>query len=127
MILFEIMVFLFTFYMKNNLFYPQTIISMLITFQKYNHICELNFTFLHWGDSWRHLYTILINIEKTLVFEIFLQNSVHFFTCKTLKSLINQAFQTNCGGEEGIRTLAPVAQTNGLANRPLRPTWVLLH
>ncbi len=31
------------------------------------------------------------------------------------------------GGEAGIRTLAPIARTNGLANRPLRPAWVLLH
>ena len=30
------------------------------------------------------------------------------------------------GGEGGIRTLAGVAPTNDLANRPLRPTWVLL-
>ncbi len=49
-----------------------------------------------------------------------------FFTYKTMKSLIKSGF-SNYGGEEGIRTLAPVAQTNGLANRPLRPTWVLLH
>ena len=42
--------------------------------------------------------------QKGHNFEIFLQNSVHFFTCKTLKSLINQAFHTNCGGESGIRT-----------------------
>ena len=32
-----------------------------------------------------------------------------------------------CGGEAGIRTRARVAPTNGLANRPLQPTWVLLH
>ena len=30
-------------------------------------------------------------------------------------------------GEAGIRTRARVAPTNGLANRPLQPTWVLLH
>jgi hypothetical protein len=35
-------------------------------------------------------------------------------------------FQTMCGGEAGIRTPAPVTRPNGLANRPLRPTWVLL-
>lgn len=32
-----------------------------------------------------------------------------------------------CGGEAGIRTRARVTPTNGLANRPLQPTWVLLH
>jgi hypothetical protein len=31
------------------------------------------------------------------------------------------------GGEAGIRTLARVTPSNDLANRPLRPTWVLLH
>jgi hypothetical protein len=31
------------------------------------------------------------------------------------------------GGEAGIRTPASLTTTNGLANRPLRPTWVLLH
>ena len=30
------------------------------------------------------------------------------------------------GGERGIRTLARIAPTNGLANRPLQPTWVSL-
>ena len=30
------------------------------------------------------------------------------------------------GGEGGIRTLAGVAPTNGLANRPLTASWVLL-
>ena len=39
----------------------------------------------------------------------------------------NRLLSTKIGGEEGIRTLAPVARSNGLANRPLRPTWVLLH
>ena len=40
--------------------------------------------------------------KKDINFEIFLQNSVRFVTSKTLKSLINQAFQTNCG--RGDRT-----------------------
>jgi hypothetical protein len=30
------------------------------------------------------------------------------------------------GGERGIRTLARIAPTNGLANRPLQPAWVPL-
>ena len=30
------------------------------------------------------------------------------------------------GGDGEIRTLAGVTPTNGLANRPLRPTWVRL-
>ena len=30
------------------------------------------------------------------------------------------------GGEAGIRTPARVTPANGLANRPLRPAWVLL-
>lgn len=30
------------------------------------------------------------------------------------------------GGESGIRTRARVTPTNGLANRPLQPTWVSL-
>ena len=48
-------------------------------------------------------------------------------SCKMLKARYFAGFQTNCGGEAGIRTLAAVARTNGLANRPLRPAWVLLH
>ena len=40
------------------------------------------------------------------------------------KHCINSEFQY--GGEGGIRTLASLSQPNGLANRPLQPTWVLL-
>jgi hypothetical protein len=46
---------------------------------------------------------------------------------KTLKTPALQGFSVNCGGEAGIRTLARLATSNDLANRPLRPAWVLLH
>ena len=73
-------------------------------------------------------------------------NAYHFFACVSKYTLIQIvyfiknkkanvsptknhrgefAFVPN-SGEAGIRTRARVAPTNGLANRPLQPTWVLL-
>jgi hypothetical protein len=46
-------------------------------------------------------------------------------TIKTAFSTISES--GSYGGEAGIRTRARVTPTNGLANRPLQPTWVLLH
>ena len=50
---------------------------------------------------------------------------MHYQNAKAAFSTITESGL--CGGEAGIRTRARVAPTNGLANRPLQPTWVLLH
>ncbi len=48
----------------------------------------------------------LENIEKSLLTKI---------------KKVAHSYATLFGGAEGIRTLAPVARSNGLANRPLEP------
>jgi hypothetical protein len=52
---------------------------------------------------------------------IFIRNLI-----KKPKPAETAGFHIIFGGEAGIRTRARVAPTNGLANRPLQPTWVLL-
>ena len=78
-------------------------------------------------------------ISLALLRSINLLKKLHwsfFFTCVALSGSNHSYFihQKNTtlfcivlfGGDRGIRTLAPLAGPNSLANCPLRPTWVCL-